>query len=164
MATQTLTLRKSTSIDISAIDALLSRSYRKLLKGSYPPSLQVTAIPLISRANPSLIISGTYFVTEDTDNLILGVGGWTRSIRGPGIADVRHLATDPDYTRSGVARRTMGGIIENAKAAGARQLDCLATRNAVSFYEAMGFEINRNVTISLRPGIDFPVVRMSRVI
>ncbi|MEM9344201.1 MAG: GNAT family N-acetyltransferase [Pseudomonadota bacterium] len=155
-------MRTATGADVPAIDRLLSRSYRKLLRVSYPPSLQVMAIPLISRANPKLITSGTYFVTESPEGQIVGVGGWTRSVKGLGIADVRHLATDPDHAREGVARRTMLGIIDDAKVAGARVLESLATRNAVPFYEAMGFGVERDVTIGLRPGIDFPVVRMSR--
>jgi len=162
MATKTLLMRSATDADISAIDQLLSRSYQKLLQQSYPPSLQVMAVPLISRANPTLVKSGTYFVTASPEGDLLGVGGWTRSVKGPGIADVRHLATDPDHTREGVARRTMNGIIDDARAAGAQRMECLATRNAVPFYVAMGFAVERQVTIGLRPGIDFPVTRMSR--
>ncbi len=162
MATQVISLRTATEADIGPVDRLLSQSYTKLLKSDYPPSVQVTAIPLISRANPALVASGTYYVAESETGEILGAGGWTRSIKGPAVADVRHLVTHHRHLRRGIARRVLLGVFSEARLAGARRLDCLATRTAVPFYESMGFSVDAKVTIGLRPGIDFPAVRMLR--
>ncbi len=162
MQTQVITLRTSIGSDIPAVDRLLQQSYTKLLRGSYPPSVQVTAIPLIAKANPTLLTSGTYYVAVDREEQIVGAGGWTRSVKGPEIADVRHMVTDHRYLRKGIARRIVMGIIAEARLAGVRRLDCLSTRMAVPFYEAMGFASQVNVTIGLRPGIEFPAVRMVR--
>ena len=162
MRTQVITIRPADASDCSAVDRMLSQSYTKLLKASYPPSVQVTAIPIISRANPSLITSGTYYVAVGADDELLGAGGWTRSIKGRGIADVRHVVTHHAHLRQGVARRLMMGIFSEARLAGITRMDCLATRTAVPFYEAMGFEVDGPVQISLRPGIDFPAIRMAR--
>jgi hypothetical protein len=43
-------IRATTKRDIAAVDALLARAYPRLLKGDYPPSTLVMAVPLISRA------------------------------------------------------------------------------------------------------------------
>ena len=57
-----LTIRPGRTEDIAPLDALLARSYPRLLAADYPPSVLVTAIPRISRAQPRLVTSGTYFV------------------------------------------------------------------------------------------------------
>ena len=161
---EVIAIRTAGSGDIDALDTLLRLSYARLLKPDYPPSLQVMAIPVISRANPILVTSGTYYVAEAADGEIVGAGGWTRSVKGKGTADIRHFATHPNFLRRGIARRVMMGVFCEARVAGIRQLDCLATRTAVPFYRALGFDEGREVSIGLRPGIDFPVVRMGRTL
>ena len=54
----TLTLRHATPSDLAAVDALLARSYPRLLAADYPPSVLVTAVPIIARARPELLASG----------------------------------------------------------------------------------------------------------
>lgn len=162
MRTQVVTLRTATEADIAEVDRLLSQSYAKLLKASYPPSVLVTAVPLIARANPALLMGGTYYVAVDRDGHVLGAGGWTRSVKGHGTADMRHVVTHHRHLRRGIARRVVLGVFSEARLAGIRRLDCLSTRNAVPFYESMGFCVDRPVNVSLRPGIDFPAVRMTR--
>ena len=49
-------------------------------------------------------------------------------------------------------------------AAGMRRLDCLATRAAVPFYAALGFQDQGGVDVPLRPGIVFPAIRMLRLL
>ncbi len=151
--------------DIPAIDALLTRSYPRLLAADYPPSVLVTAIPLISRAQPALVTSGTYYVSEGAGGRIVGAGGWTRTSPGqtrtdPGLGNVRHFACDPDVTRRGIARGLMQVCQIQAREAGLSGLNCFSTRTAVPFYEAMGFEQIEEMEIPLARGIDFPSVRM----
>ena len=165
----TVTLRPALAADIARIDVLLARSYPKLLKADYPPSVLVTALPLISRASPSLVASGRYYLAEDADGCLLGAGGWSIAAPGgggetPGTAHVRHVATDPAALRRGVGRALMDEIVAAAGQAGARRLDCLSTRTAVAFYRAMGFDTLGTVEVALRPGIAFPAVRMQRAL
>ena len=155
--------------DIPGIDELLARSYPRLLKADYPASVLVTAIPLISKAQPRLVASGTYYVAERrSDGAIIGAGGWTA--RGPqgeagaGVGHIRHFGTDPDVLRAGVARAIMDRCLKDASAAGCRALACYATRTAEAFYRAMGFRREREVDIQLRPGVTFPAILMGRQI
>ena len=152
--------------DLGAVDALLSRAYPALLKADYPPSVLVTALPLISRANPSLMRSGSYWLAEE-DGRLLGAGGWTAASPvagqgGRGIAHVRHLVTDPAHLRRGVARALMQAATAQAREAGARGIVAMSTRTAVPFYAALGFERIEEAEVPLRPGIAFPAVRMAR--
>jgi GNAT superfamily N-acetyltransferase len=163
--TPTLSLRRASPTDLSAVDRLLSRSYPRLLAADYPPSVMVLAVPRLARAKPELLASGRYFLAEDPDGRVLAVGGWSRSNpTGIGLADetghVRHVATDPDVVRRGVGRALMGRVIRDAREAGMMRLDCLSTRTAVPFYQSLGFRPLFLVDVPLAPGIVFPAVRM----
>ncbi|MCB2125049.1 MAG: GNAT family N-acetyltransferase [Rhodobacteraceae bacterium] len=154
--------------DIAGIDALLARAYPRLLKADYPASVLVTALPLISRAQPALVTSGTYYVAEDRAGRLLGGGGWTAAIPGrsglvgPGRANVRHMVTDDRAVRRGIGSAVLGRALAEARAAGMAWMHCLSTRTAVPFYESMGFTALGTVTVPLAPGIDFPAVEMRR--
>lgn len=164
MGSEVITLRRADADDIAGVDALLARSYPRLLKADYPPSLQVTAIPLISRANPRLVASGRYYLAVTPEDEILGAGGWSSSIKGGDTGEVRHVVTDHRYLRQGIATRIIETIFTEARRNGLARLDCLATLTAHSFYSAVGFETDGPVTVGLRPGISFPVIRMHRQI
>lgn len=154
-----LTLRPTRRADLAEVDALLARSFPKLLKTAYPPSVLVTALPLISRAQPALLTSGTYYAAE-RDGRIIGVGGWTRDRAVAGRGHVRHVATDDRHVRKGVGRALLAHIAAQARASGMRELECWATRNAVPFYVAMGYAEEDPMEVPLQPGITFPSVRM----
>jgi GNAT superfamily N-acetyltransferase len=162
MSAGSITLRSSVGRDFEAIDEMLARSYPKLLKNDYAPSVMVTAVPLISRANPALVRSGTYYVAETAEGEIIGAGVWTPARDGRSAGEVRHLVVDWRQQRRGIGRRLMLGIFAEAKLQGIGRLEAQATRNAVPFYEAMGFDSLGQVIIPLRPGIDFPAVMMRR--
>ena len=159
-----VTVRRAGKSDIPAIDAMLARSYPRLLKADYAPSVLVLAIPLISRAQPRLITSGTYYVAQDEGGQILGAGGWTA--RGPtgehatGTGHIRHFGTDISATRRGVARAIMDRCKKDATASGLERLNCYSTCTAEKFYAAAGFERIGPLEIELRPGIMFPAIEM----
>jgi len=168
MQQQALTVRTALAADFGAVDALLARSYPAILKADYAPSVLVTAIPLISKAQPRLVMSGTYFVVEDTVGEIVGAGGWTRVAppgfgeEAPGIAHIRHVVCDHRRLREGIGRRLMAHIFRTSEAAGIRQYECFSTLTAVPFYAACGFSTLGPMTVALRGGIDFPAVHMRR--
>lgn len=161
-----IAIRPSTPEDLAAIDALLARSYPVLLKPDYPPSVLVTALPLIARANPALVASGRYYVAEEGD-AILAAGGWSSADPAgaaprPGVAHVRHVVTDHRRQREGIGRALMTRVLAEAAAAGAERIECLSTRTAVAFYQAVGFTPLGPLDVQLRPGIVFPSILMRR--
>jgi len=164
-----VTVRQSTAEDLPAIDRLISRSYPRLLKADYPPSVLVTAIPRIARAQPALVTSGTCFVAEDEDGAIVGAGGWTRrgprGDRGEG-GHIRHFATDVGAVRRGVGTAILSHVLADAAMRGVTRMACLSTRTAVPFYAALGFERmgEQEVMIELTEGIVFPAVSMARAL
>lgn len=164
-----ITIRPTTSADLGAIDRLLSESYPALLKRDYPPSVLVTALPLIARARPELLRSGSYYMAEDDEGRALAAGGWTHT--GPqggvgprDVGHVRHVVTHPRSTRRGLAAAILERCFTEARMAGITWLLCQSTRTAVPFYHAMGFDHRAEIDITLRPGITFPAVEMARVL
>ena len=154
--------RVATLADMAAVDAVLARSYPKLLKADYPPSVLVTALPRISRAQPELLSSGTYFVAED-EGQVLAAGGWTLDRREAQKGHIRHVVTDDRHLRRRLAARILERCFETSAARGVRELECWSTHTAEAFYGAMGFERIEPMDVQLGQGIMFPAVRMRRV-
>ncbi len=160
-----LTIRTATMDDLGALDDLFQRSYARLLAPDYPPSVLMTAVPVIGRAQPDLLKSGLFFVTETGEGDLVGAGGWSLQAPGGrpgqrGVGHIRHVATDPEHTRAGIARGLLEHILLHAKASGMAQMHCQSTLTAVPFYQAMGFVAQGEVSVTLRGGIEFPAVFM----
>ena len=160
-----LAIRVAGAGDIGAIDRLLGRSYPTLLKRDYPPSVLVLALPAMTRAQPGLLASGTYYLAE-LGGVVVGAGGWTQQAPGGrpgqrGVGHVRHVATDPDHARRGIGRALMAHVMLTAKASGMASLDCLSTRTAVPFYASLGFVAVGERKVTFPGDIAFPVVAMT---
>lgn len=155
------TVRPSDKSDLAAVDRLLARSYPKLLKADYPPSVLVTALPIISRSRPELMTCGTYYVAETEDGQIVGAGGWTPDQRHAGLGHVRHVVTDDRHVRQGIGTALMIRSFERARARGLDRLECWSTLPAVVFYASLGFVEVGPMEVPLAHGISFPSVRMT---
>ena len=158
----TLAVEVADASEFAEVDALLARAYPRLLKPDYPPSVFVTAVPVISRAQPELVTCGTYFVARDDSGRILGAGGWTRDRLNRRVGHVRHVVTDDRQVRRGVGRAILGRVLDETQAQGLNRLVCFSTRTAEPFYAAMGFSTIGPMEMELRPGIFFPAIRMER--
>lgn len=154
-------VRTATRRDISAVDALLARAYPRLLKDSYAPHVMVTAVPILSRAQPALVTSGRYYVVDGYEGII-GAGGWSRGGRDRTTAEVRHLVTDDRFVRQGIGRAIMDTVFDAARAEGCTRMRCMATTYALPFYLAIGFAVRTPTMVTLQPGIDLPVVEMTK--
>mgnify|MGYP000211943081 CR=1 FL=1 len=74
----TVHIRPTTADDHEALNRLFADSYPTLLAAGYAPDLLARALPLIVRANPALLVSGSYYVAERCPGgPPLAAGGWT---------------------------------------------------------------------------------------
>ncbi|MFY8145853.1 MAG: GNAT family N-acetyltransferase, partial [Rhodobacter sp.] len=64
----------SAPVGLAAVDALLARSYPRLLAPDYPPSVLMLALVLISRAGRELPSSGTCRLAQNGRGRIPGAG------------------------------------------------------------------------------------------
>lgn len=161
-------IRPATLDDRQAVSALFGQSYPDLLPKDYSADVLEEALPLITKARGSLLGCGTYFLAEcaETD-AIVGAGGWTdispsRGVSGTDLGHVRHVATRPDWLRRGVASALIDVTLASAEAHGMRQMSCLSTYTARTFYVSMGFEEAAEVELTLAPGVHFPAIQMTR--
>ncbi|WP_368187007.1 GNAT family N-acetyltransferase [Aestuariibius sp. HNIBRBA575] len=157
-------IRPSHGADFDAVDDLLGCAYPVLLAPDYRADLLAKALPIISRANPELLSSGTYFVAHQ-DGQLLGAGGWSRGLPGGGAAlpdrgNIRHLVTAETVVRQGVGRALMQHILADAKRAGMGWMHCIATLTAVPFYHAMGFSDIGAIDVPLQTDLHFPAMEM----
>ena len=156
-----ITIRPATPQDTAAVDALLQRTYPRLLKADYPPSVLVGAIPAMTRARPQLMSCGTYYLAIEGDEVI-AAGGWTPDRKRAGWADIRHVVTDDRHLRRGIGRALMDHSFATARTAGIINMECWATLTAEPFYAAVGFQRIAPMVVQLQGAIDFPAIRMQR--
>jgi GNAT superfamily N-acetyltransferase len=133
-------------------------SLRVLILHSWPARTQEVlsaALPSMTKSRPGLLNSGIYYVAEELGR-ILGCGGWTLERPGtrevtPGIAHLRHFATDPAFARQGVGRAIFRECAKAAARAGAKMFQANSSLNAVPFYESLG--------LTRIKSIDFPMIK-----
>ena len=123
----------------------------------------------MTKANPKLLESGTYYVAESKDGDIVGCGGWTIERPGdeviePGVGHIRHFGTHPSWTMYGIGKGIYAACEAKARSAGITSFECFSSLNAEKFYSALGFKSVRRIDVELRDGVYFPGVLMRRPI
>lgn len=161
--------RVATPDDAARLDDLLADAYSTLMKPVYRGLLSEAALTLMTKANPALLASGTFYVAEARDSLLVGCGGWTFERPGDGkvengVGHVRHFATRPDWAGKGVGRAIYQLCETNARAAGLTDLECFSSLNAERFYSSLGFERVRELDVELTSGVTVRGIFMRRPI
>lgn len=159
-----LTLKTATPADASAVGALLSRSYPALMGEAYAADVLAPVLPLITRANPALLASGTFYIVEAAGRVV-GCGGWTFGAPGSGdlvdgLAHLRHFAVDPAHVRQGVGRLVYDACAHAAAGQGAVRFQAYSALNAESFYAGMGLQRLDVLSLVMTPGITIPTILM----
>jgi hypothetical protein len=103
---------------------------------AYDGAVLAKALPAMTRANASLLASGTYFVALDESDSVVACGGWTARQPGatevqPGLGHIRHFATHPQHVLKGLARAIYDMCEAQAIAAGMEIFSCFASTNAL---------------------------------
>jgi N-acetylglutamate synthase-like GNAT family acetyltransferase len=141
-APHTFALRVARPEDAAPVSAVLTASYGTFYRGWYRDDILDRALPAMTRANPRLLASGTYYVAE-SGGRVVSCGGWSRDKMGgpspPGLFHIRHFGTHPDHVRRGAAGAILERSISEAEAAGARELEVLSSLPAEAFYAGHEF-------------------------
>ena len=159
-------IRHAETTDAAAVERLLLASYPALMANSYDAETLARALPLMTRANPRLLASGTYYVAEVGDEII-GCGGWSPELPGTKtivahIGHVRHFAVHPSYVGRGVGRAIFERCEAQAQDSAISKLECFSSRNAVDFYRAVGFDVIREIEVEMASDTKFPSVLMCK--
>jgi N-acetylglutamate synthase-like GNAT family acetyltransferase len=166
MTTNKFEVRTAEPTDESAVNQLLEASYPALMKRGYDAAVIRAALPMMTKSNPALLASGTYYVAITNDEEIVGCGGWTKERPGSeetasGLAHIRHFGTHPKWVRQGVGRSIYARCEADAAKAAIGRFECYASVNAVGFYAALGFRRVREMSVPMGP-LAFPVILMER--
>ncbi|MDX1739005.1 MAG: GNAT family N-acetyltransferase [Alphaproteobacteria bacterium] len=153
-------LRQTNLNDMEELSALIHASYDILMRDAYGDENLNSILPMIAHANSKLVASGRYYlIYRKSDLKFVACGGWspfrpgtgndgkTDYARGP--ANIRHVATHPEFLGLGFARRIVEQCFADARAMQFQDMECLSSLNAVPFYESVGFATIENVEVSL---------------
>jgi GNAT superfamily N-acetyltransferase len=115
--------RIATVSDENRVSELLLASYTELMARDYEPGVLAASLPKMVRANTSLLGSGTFYIVDGPNSTAIGCGGWTLAAPGSGmetagVANLRHFATHPGFTRQGIGRLIFSRCVEAARLAG----------------------------------------------
>ena len=149
--------------DSVAVSAVLAASYSSLLKDCYDSDTLGRALPFMTRANPALLASGTYYVAEGELGNLLGCGGWTTERPGSGEivegeAHIRHFATHPEWVRRRVGTALLARCLGDARLLGIRKLNCFSTLNACRlFHRPLLHAHRRRRCTGKRPALKRPL-------
>ena len=148
-------IRRMTGADAEEVSALIDRTYDRVLVHYHSPELiahfreHVTPESLIEQLGRKKV-----FVVEDSGRIVATGGlGW---FDDPGVprdeqADVFENAADRrisnlfvavDLIGRGIGRTLLDHLTSLAEAEGAVRLHVASSRNAVSFYQRAGFELD----------------------
>ena len=169
-------LRPATPADTGALTALIERSGLALRDG-YTTAQAAALVRHVFGVDSQLIADGTYYAVEDGD-AIIACGGWSkrrtlfggdRAKAGPDplldpatdAARIRAFFVAPERARQGLGRRLMEHCTDEARRAGFRRMELVATLPGEPLYRASGFESVERFELDL-PGVRVPVVRMER--
>ena len=143
----TFHVRVSDPDDYDAVSALLERSYSALMAPAYGDAFARVG-GVIWTANRVLLRSGNFFVAvpeKGNSDILIGCGGWSLERPGsgdvePGLGHIRHFGVDPKWLRKGVGRAIINECEAQAREEQVREFECYSSRNAETFYRALGFK------------------------
>lgn len=173
-------LRGARRDDIPGIERLIERSVRALSIGYYDAAQIDSALRFMFGVDTQLIEDATYHVAE-AGSAIVAAGGWSRrrtlfgGDRWKHGADepldpaseparIRAFFVDPAWSRRGLARALYDACLRDARAAGFRRFELMATLPGEPLYRALGFSVDEPLSLALPDGVQVPLVRMSRPI
>lgn len=161
---QAIIIRTARPADAPAVSRVLHDCYSSLYRGWYTDEALEAALPAMTRANPSLLASGRYYVAEE-DGRIVACGGW--SAQGPNgggaphLAHARHFATEPRSVNRGHGGAILARALAEASTEGFAEMEVVASLAAEAFYARHGF---LQIAMVRQPmgGVGFACVLMRR--
>lgn len=162
---RSVNVRVAAPNDSAGVSSLLRASFPVLMRSAYDRALLARALPRMTKAQPQLLESGSYYVAESAECVIIGCGGWTRERPGSceitaNVGHIRHFGVHPEWTRRGVGMALYARCKHDARDAGLSQFECYSSLNGEAFYAALGFRRLAQINVDMFDGLRFPSVHM----
>jgi predicted N-acetyltransferase YhbS len=172
----TFSIRFARESDVQTLETLIQLSVRILQAPWYSTAQIDAALGPVFGVDRQLLRDGTYFVAEDSGQIV-GCGGWSRRSAEFGsdrerlappvaldpahdAARIRAFFVHPEWARRGIARSILSACESAICAAGFCQAVLVATLSGEPFYAAFGYAVQERYEIPLSGGLSLPVVRM----
>ncbi len=173
------TLRPATLEDEPLLHGLIARSIRALGAGDYTQEQIEGALRGAFGVDTNLIRDGTYLVATAADGRIVACGGWSRRRTLFGgdaraerdeswldprsdAAKIRAFFVDPAHARRGIGRAILQASEAQARAAGFRCFELMATLPGVRLYEQCGYLAHAPIRYPLGNELTITFVPMSK--
>ena len=164
--------------DVPALDRLIGLSARELGGTDYSREQIEAALGNAWGVDTQLIHDRTFFVVMDAGEFV-GCGGWSkrktlfgadaRAEREPGLLDpssdsarIRAFFVHPTWARQGVGTMLLRRCEAEAKAAGFRSAELVATLPGERLYARFGYVAEKPVDYPLGNGLSISFVRMKK--
>ena len=175
-------LRKARHEDEAAIASVISASVRGLAVGYYDEKEIELSISSVFGVDKDLIEDGTYFAVVDDDGKVVGCGGWSRrrtlygaskytasrddAFLNPNIdvAKIRAFFVHPDAARQGIGRAILAACEAEARSAGFKSAEMMATLPGVPLYSACGYQQSERVDVPVGDGRNIECIKMFKAL
>ena len=168
-------LRRATSDDVLTLETLIAESAHGLAQRDYSPSQIEAAIGTAWAVDRQLIQDGTFWIAEVSGE-IAGCGGWSRrrTVAGSSgtasetdmlspandAARIRAFFVHPRWARRGIGTALLKKCEEEARAAGFRSVELLATLPGERLYASRGYTSGERYEFPLGQGLSNTVIPM----
>ena len=168
-------LRRATSDDVPTLETLIAESARGLGQRDYSPSQIEAAIGTAWAVDRQLIQDGTFWIAAVSGEII-GCGGWSRRRTVAGAratvsetdmlspandaARIRAFFVHPRWARRGIGTALLKKCEEEARAAGFRSVELLATLPGERLYASRGYTSGEPYEFPLGQGQSNTVIPM----
>ena len=163
MARPDVTLRAIVEDDFDAVRTMQARSFAALGGGANTPEqIKAHVDEIMSPAYRDELHDNHLIVAEDAGGSLVGSAGWCTVPDQPQTARIRKVFVDPEFAGQGMGRLLVEATEADAIAHGFHDFACRANRNAVPFYERLGYRSVFDGVMATSSGVDLPVVFMTK--
>ena len=173
-------IRKAVLNDQPAIEELIAESVRGLSADDYDAQQIELSITTVFGVDTELIADETYFVAETEDGELAGCGGWSKrkTLYGASVyaesrdselldpqtdpAKIRAFFIHPKFARQGIGTSILERCEREAKAAGFKSAEMMATLPGVRLYEVRGYAGNEECKVPVGENIDIICLKMRK--
>ncbi len=166
--------------DVDILEKLIEKSAKSINSFYYSESEINAALGNAWTVDKQLIIDKTYWIVKNSQEEIVGCGGWSKRrllfgksnnihsnnelIPGVDSARIRAFFVHPNYTRMGIGKELLKKCETEAILKGFKSFELVATLSGEKLYTSNGYKKIKSYKVNLAAGITNKVISMYKSI